>query len=182
MNETSLLFPVFHHLTPFPVHGCVCANLPPPLHEFLYHWNGKWLHTFICFFLHLFPPLHLFSQPAGPPMPPHDVQVLCGQGPGVLQVHWKPPILSPTGTSNGANVVGYAVCTKGQRVSYQVTLRERIHKHVGPIFHSYYHPVIFNPIKTREHTYTDGMAVACVVWVSVMSSVPFTAHSSATYL
>ncbi|XP_019128006.1 RIMS-binding protein 2 isoform X4 [Larimichthys crocea] len=53
----------------------------------------------------------------GPPMPPHDVQVLCGQGPGVLQVHWKPPILSPTGTSNGANVVGYAVCTKGQRIA-----------------------------------------------------------------
>ncbi|XP_076614785.1 RIMS-binding protein 2-like isoform X4 [Chaetodon auriga] len=53
----------------------------------------------------------------GPPMPPQDVQVLCGQAPGVLQVHWKPPILSPTGTSNGANVVGYAVCTKGQRIA-----------------------------------------------------------------
>lgn len=44
--------------------------------------------------------------------------MLCGQAPGVLQVQWKPPILSPTGTSNGANVVGYAVCTKGQRVSF----------------------------------------------------------------
>ncbi|XP_017163368.1 RIMS-binding protein 2-like isoform X9 [Poecilia reticulata] len=53
----------------------------------------------------------------GPPMPPQDVQVLCGQAPGVLQVCWKPPILSPTGTSNGANVVGYAVCTKGQRIA-----------------------------------------------------------------
>ncbi|XP_016534235.1 RIMS-binding protein 2-like isoform X11 [Poecilia formosa] len=53
----------------------------------------------------------------GPPMPPQDVQVLCGQAPGVLQVRWKPPILSPTGTSNGANVVGYAVCTKGQRIA-----------------------------------------------------------------
>ncbi|XP_030291387.1 RIMS-binding protein 2 isoform X5 [Sparus aurata] len=53
----------------------------------------------------------------GPPLPPQDVQVLCGQAPGVLQVHWKPPILSPTGTSNGANVVGYAVCTKGQRIA-----------------------------------------------------------------
>lgn len=57
---------------------------------------------------------------SGPPMPPQDVQVLCGQAPGVLQVRWKPPILSPTGTSNGANVVGYAVCTKGQRVSVHV--------------------------------------------------------------
>nr|XP_054600203.1 RIMS-binding protein 2 isoform X3 [Nothobranchius furzeri] len=53
----------------------------------------------------------------GPPMPPLDVQVLCGQAPGVLQVRWKPPILSPTGTSNGANVIGYAVCTKGQRIA-----------------------------------------------------------------
>ncbi|XP_069019288.1 RIMS-binding protein 2 isoform X3 [Embiotoca jacksoni] len=53
----------------------------------------------------------------GPPLPPLDVQVLCGQAPGVLQVHWKPPILSPTGTSNGANVIGYAVCTKGQRIA-----------------------------------------------------------------
>ncbi|KAM4531968.1 RIMS-binding protein 2 isoform 3-T4 [Fundulus diaphanus] len=53
----------------------------------------------------------------GPPLPPQDVQVLCGQAPGVLQVRWKPPILSPTGTSNGANVVGYAVCTKGQRIA-----------------------------------------------------------------
>nr|XP_040053806.1 RIMS-binding protein 2 isoform X1 [Gasterosteus aculeatus aculeatus]XP_040053807.1 RIMS-binding protein 2 isoform X1 [Gasterosteus aculeatus aculeatus]XP_040053808.1 RIMS-binding protein 2 isoform X1 [Gasterosteus aculeatus aculeatus]XP_040053809.1 RIMS-binding protein 2 isoform X1 [Gasterosteus aculeatus aculeatus] len=53
----------------------------------------------------------------GPPQPPQDVQVLCGQAPGVLQVRWKPPMLSPTGTSNGANVVGYAVCTKGQRIA-----------------------------------------------------------------
>ncbi|XP_037835424.1 RIMS-binding protein 2 isoform X3 [Kryptolebias marmoratus] len=53
----------------------------------------------------------------GPPLPPHDVQVLCGQAPGVLQVRWKPPVLSPTGTSNGANVIGYAVCTKGQRIA-----------------------------------------------------------------
>ncbi|CAJ1071172.1 LOW QUALITY PROTEIN: RIMS-binding protein 2-like [Xyrichtys novacula] len=57
------------------------------------------------------------TQAAGPPQPPVDVQVLCGQAPGVLQVHWKPPNLSPTGTSNGANVVGYAVCTKGQRIA-----------------------------------------------------------------
>ncbi|KAM3873838.1 RIMS-binding protein 2 [Diretmus argenteus] len=53
----------------------------------------------------------------GPPLPPQEVHVLCGQAPGVLQVHWKPPPLSPTGTSNGANVIGYAVCTKGQRIA-----------------------------------------------------------------
>ncbi|XP_072311382.1 LOW QUALITY PROTEIN: RIMS-binding protein 2-like [Eucyclogobius newberryi] len=53
----------------------------------------------------------------GPPLPPQDVQVHCGQAPGVLQVCWKPPILSPTGTSNGANVIGYVVCTKGQKIA-----------------------------------------------------------------
>ncbi|CAL8276667.1 unnamed protein product [Merluccius merluccius] len=57
------------------------------------------------------------TQAAGPPLPPKEVQVLCGQAPGVLQVHWKPPPLSPTGTSNGANVIGYVVCTKGQRIA-----------------------------------------------------------------
>ncbi|KAJ7988469.1 hypothetical protein DPEC_G00323890 [Dallia pectoralis] len=57
------------------------------------------------------------TQAAGPPMPPQDVQVQCGQAPGVLQVRWKPPVLSPTGTSNGASVIGYAVCTKGQRIA-----------------------------------------------------------------
>ncbi|KAJ8346560.1 hypothetical protein SKAU_G00279610, partial [Synaphobranchus kaupii] len=34
-----------------------------------------------------------------------------------LQVCWSPPILSETGTSNGASVIGYAVCTKGQRIA-----------------------------------------------------------------
>ncbi|CDQ56351.1 unnamed protein product [Oncorhynchus mykiss] len=40
-----------------------------------------------------------------------------GSNPGVLQVRWKPPLLTPTGTSNGANVIGYAVCTKGQKIA-----------------------------------------------------------------
>ncbi|KAL0979479.1 hypothetical protein UPYG_G00185640 [Umbra pygmaea] len=57
------------------------------------------------------------TQPAGPPLPPQEVQVILGQNPGVLQVRWKPPLLSPTGTSNGANVIGYAVCTKGQKIA-----------------------------------------------------------------
>uniref|UniRef100_A0A8C7W3R9 RIMS-binding protein 2 n=1 Tax=Oncorhynchus mykiss TaxID=8022 RepID=A0A8C7W3R9_ONCMY len=57
------------------------------------------------------------TQPAGPPFPPQEVQVQLGQNPGVLQVRWKPPILTPTGTSNGANVIGYAVCTKGQKIA-----------------------------------------------------------------
>ncbi|XP_047447712.1 RIMS-binding protein 2 isoform X15 [Mugil cephalus] len=53
----------------------------------------------------------------GPPLPPQEVQVQCGQTPGVLQVRWKPPPLTPSGTSNGASVIGYAVCTKGQKIA-----------------------------------------------------------------
>lgn len=54
---------------------------------------------------------------AGPPLPPQEVQVQCGQTPGFLQVRWKPPPLTSSGTSNGASVIGYAVCTKGQKVT-----------------------------------------------------------------
>ncbi|CAJ1068062.1 RIMS-binding protein 2 isoform X11 [Xyrichtys novacula] len=57
------------------------------------------------------------TQHAGPPLPPQEVQVQCGQTPGVLQVRWKPPPLTPSGTSNGACVIGYAVWTKGQKVA-----------------------------------------------------------------
>ncbi|XP_067269559.1 RIMS-binding protein 2 isoform X27 [Pseudorasbora parva] len=57
------------------------------------------------------------TQPAGPPLPPQDVQVQSGQTPGVLQIRWKPPPLTPTGTSNGASVIGYIVCTKGQKIA-----------------------------------------------------------------
>ncbi|XP_051759887.1 RIMS-binding protein 2 isoform X22 [Ctenopharyngodon idella] len=53
----------------------------------------------------------------GPPLPPQDVQVQLGQTPGVLQIRWKPPPLTPTGTSNGASVIGYIVCTKGQKIA-----------------------------------------------------------------
>ncbi|XP_061586739.1 RIMS-binding protein 2 isoform X11 [Cololabis saira] len=54
---------------------------------------------------------------SGPPLPPQEVQVQCGQTPGLLQVRWKPPPLTPSGTSNGASVIGYAVCTKGQKIA-----------------------------------------------------------------
>ncbi|XP_035247057.1 RIMS-binding protein 2-like isoform X2 [Anguilla anguilla] len=61
--------------------------------------------------------LEFCTQAAGPPLPPQDVEVQCGHAPGILQVCWSPPALSETGTSNGASVIGYAVCTKGQRVA-----------------------------------------------------------------
>ncbi|XP_013889715.1 RIMS-binding protein 2 isoform X3 [Austrofundulus limnaeus] len=65
------------------------------------------------------------TQSAGPPLPPQEVQVQCGQTPGVLQVRWKPPPLTPSGTSNGASVIGYAVCTKGQKVEKRNFFSER---------------------------------------------------------
>ncbi|KAL4609228.1 RIMS-binding protein 2-like isoform X1 [Arapaima gigas] len=61
--------------------------------------------------------LEFCTQAAGPPFPPQEVQVHCGQAPGLIHVHWRPPALTPTGMSNGASVTGYAVCTKGQRIA-----------------------------------------------------------------
>ncbi|XP_064024856.1 RIMS-binding protein 2 isoform X3 [Pogoniulus pusillus] len=57
------------------------------------------------------------TLPAGPPAPPQDVTVRAGSAPATLQVSWKPPTLTATGTSHGANVTGYGVYAKGQRVA-----------------------------------------------------------------
>ncbi|KAM9281930.1 RIMS-binding protein 2 isoform 7-T7 [Morus bassanus] len=57
------------------------------------------------------------TLPAGPPAPPQDVTVRAGSSPATIQVSWKPPTLTATGTSHGANVTGYGVYAKGQRVA-----------------------------------------------------------------
>ncbi|XP_066227300.1 RIMS-binding protein 2 isoform X9 [Saccopteryx leptura] len=57
------------------------------------------------------------TLPAGPPAPPQDVTVQAGATPATVHVSWKPPALTPTGLSNGANVTGYGVYAKGQRVA-----------------------------------------------------------------
>ncbi|XP_058278829.1 RIMS-binding protein 2 isoform X2 [Hirundo rustica] len=57
------------------------------------------------------------TLPAGPPAPPQDIAVRAGPTPGTIQVCWKPPALSATGTSHGASVTGYGVYAKGQRVA-----------------------------------------------------------------
>ncbi|XP_036777725.2 RIMS-binding protein 2 isoform X7 [Manis pentadactyla] len=57
------------------------------------------------------------TLPAGPPAPPQDVTVQAGATPETVQVSWKPPALTTTGLSNGANVTGYGVYAKGQRVA-----------------------------------------------------------------
>lgn len=59
----------------------------------------------------------LLSVPPGPPAPPQDVTVHAGATPATVQVSWKPPALTTAGLSNGANVSGYGVYAKGQRVS-----------------------------------------------------------------
>lgn len=53
----------------------------------------------------------------GPPAPPQDVTVRAGSTPATVQVSWKPPTLTATGTSHGATVTGYGVYARGQRVS-----------------------------------------------------------------
>ncbi|XP_029777668.1 RIMS-binding protein 2 isoform X6 [Suricata suricatta] len=57
------------------------------------------------------------TLPAGPPAPPQDVTVHAGATPATVQVSWKPPALTTAGLSNGANVTGYGVYAKGQRVA-----------------------------------------------------------------
>ncbi|KAM4052491.1 RIMS-binding protein 2 isoform 13-T16 [Anomaloglossus baeobatrachus] len=57
------------------------------------------------------------TQPSGPPIAPENVTVHPGPNPVTLLVTWRPPVLSPTGTSNGANVTGFAVYSKGQKVA-----------------------------------------------------------------
>ncbi|KAM4808430.1 RIMS-binding protein 2 isoform 11-T13 [Rhinophrynus dorsalis] len=57
------------------------------------------------------------TQPSGPPIPPEEVAVHPGPTPVTLLVTWKPPVLSPTGTSNGASVTGFCVYARGQKVA-----------------------------------------------------------------
>nr|XP_033692603.1 RIMS-binding protein 2 [Tursiops truncatus] len=57
------------------------------------------------------------TLPAGPPAPPQDIAVQAAATPATVQVSWKPPALTATGLSNGANVTGYGVYAKGQRVA-----------------------------------------------------------------
>ncbi|XP_053327614.1 RIMS-binding protein 2 isoform X6 [Spea bombifrons] len=57
------------------------------------------------------------TLPSGPPIPPDNVSVHPGPTPVTLLVTWKAPVLSPTGTSNGANVTGFCVYARGQKVA-----------------------------------------------------------------
>uniref|UniRef100_G1RA11 RIMS-binding protein 2 n=1 Tax=Nomascus leucogenys TaxID=61853 RepID=G1RA11_NOMLE len=65
------------------------------------------------------------TLPAGPPAPPQDVTVQAGVTPATIRVSWRPPVLTPTGLSNGANVTGYGVYAKGQRLEKRSVFLER---------------------------------------------------------
>ncbi|XP_030075119.1 RIMS-binding protein 2 [Microcaecilia unicolor] len=57
------------------------------------------------------------TLPAGPPAPPQDIRIQAGPTPTTILVTWKPPTLTPTGTSNGTNITGYVAYAKGQKVA-----------------------------------------------------------------
>ncbi|XP_058014612.1 RIMS-binding protein 2 [Ahaetulla prasina] len=61
--------------------------------------------------------VEFLTLPAGPPAPPQDVRIQAGPTPGTILVSWKSPVLTAAGTSNGANVTGYGIYAKSQRVA-----------------------------------------------------------------
>ncbi|KAG9487595.1 hypothetical protein GDO78_007427 [Eleutherodactylus coqui] len=62
-------------------------------------------------------PRRRFESDVSPPIAPENVTVHPGPTAVTLLVTWRPPVLSPTGTSNGANVTGFAVYSRGQKVA-----------------------------------------------------------------
>ncbi|XP_039213279.1 RIMS-binding protein 2 isoform X2 [Crotalus tigris] len=61
--------------------------------------------------------VEFLTLPAGPPAPPQDIRIQAGPAPGTILVCWAPPVLTAAGTSNGANVTGYGIYAKNQRVA-----------------------------------------------------------------
>ena len=61
--------------------------------------------------------LEVTTKPKGLPEPPLDLQVTKGPQEGTLTVSWLPVTINPSGTSNGAPVLGYNIYADGQKVS-----------------------------------------------------------------
>ncbi len=57
------------------------------------------------------------TLPQGLPEPPVDVEVEPGTREGVAVVSWLPVTINPSGTSNGAPVIGYEVMADGVKVA-----------------------------------------------------------------
>ena len=61
--------------------------------------------------------LEVTTKPKGLPEPPLDLQVTKGPQEGTLTVSWLPVTINPSGTSNGAPVLGYNIYADGHKVS-----------------------------------------------------------------
>ena len=61
--------------------------------------------------------LEVTTKPKGLPEPPLDLQVTKGPTEGTLTVSWLPVTINPSGTSNGAPVLGYIIYADGNKVS-----------------------------------------------------------------
>ncbi len=61
--------------------------------------------------------LEVTTKPKGLPEPPLDLQVIKGPKEGTIAVNWLPVTINPSGTSNGAPVLGYIIYADGKKVS-----------------------------------------------------------------
>ena len=61
--------------------------------------------------------LEVTTKPKGLPDPPLDLQVIKGPREGTVAITWLPVTINPSGTSNGAPVLGYIIYADGKKVS-----------------------------------------------------------------
>ncbi len=62
------------------------------------------------------PVIEIRTKPQGLPEPPLDIQVLKGPRDSAVSVTWLPVTINPSGTSNGAPVLGYEIYADGTKV------------------------------------------------------------------
>ena len=62
--------------------------------------------------------LEVTTKPKGLPDPPLDLQVIKGPREGTVAITWLPVTINPSGTSNGAPVLGYIIYADGKKVSF----------------------------------------------------------------
>ena len=61
--------------------------------------------------------LEVTTKPKGLPEPPLDLQVIKGPREGTITLTWLPVTINPSGTSNGAPVLGYIIYADGKQVT-----------------------------------------------------------------
>ena len=70
--------------------------------------------------------LEVTTKPKGLPDPPLDLQVIKGPREGTVAITWLPVTINPSGTSNGAPVLGYIIYADGKKVSFILFLTASI--------------------------------------------------------